>query len=160
MKLRFVLKGGAGSGHYGHAGRPGKEGGSVLRSISNAVRRVRNAGVYDELTTSDDPVSGNELGLVYDPDDVERFSSDLPPTQRKLRIDPALLRGTVGNLDRPGLLRYINNPQSITAEPIEVIRSNGKFYITDGNHRVVAAMLLGIQELEAVISSPGNPVYR
>ena len=29
MKLKFSYKGGTGSGHHGHAGRPGKVGGSV-----------------------------------------------------------------------------------------------------------------------------------
>ena len=29
MKAKFVYKGGPGSGHYGHGGRPGKQGGSL-----------------------------------------------------------------------------------------------------------------------------------
>lgn len=38
MNLSFRLKGGVGSGHHGHQGRPGKRGGSVAGGGSNAGR--------------------------------------------------------------------------------------------------------------------------
>jgi len=43
MTLHVEEKGGAGSGHLGHAGRPGKHGGSVPGSIALSVRTGRTA---------------------------------------------------------------------------------------------------------------------
>ncbi len=39
MKIKFVYKGGSGSGHYGHVGRPGKQGGSLADAESSIYER-------------------------------------------------------------------------------------------------------------------------
>lgn len=41
-KLFLMLKGGAGSGNFGHAGRPGKRGGSGLGSGSGVIKQIEN----------------------------------------------------------------------------------------------------------------------
>ena len=45
MKLVISLKGGSGSGHHGHAGRPGKRGGSLSGSIAVSIRTGRAAAI-------------------------------------------------------------------------------------------------------------------
>lgn len=47
MKARIVFKGGAGSGHHGHEGRPGKVGGSVAGAGSG------NGENFDDYTDTD-----------------------------------------------------------------------------------------------------------
>lgn len=57
MKAKFVFKGGAGSGHHGHAGREGKRGGSLpgtgggsgenIASTAFPVKKGWNAYAYD-----------------------------------------------------------------------------------------------------------------
>ncbi len=46
MKLRFVYKGGSGSGHFGHAGRPGQVGGSISFNYSGIPPSKRSNSQY------------------------------------------------------------------------------------------------------------------
>lgn len=46
MKIRFVYKGGEGSGFHGHAGRPGKVGGSIAYNYSNIPPSQRSNPSY------------------------------------------------------------------------------------------------------------------
>lgn len=43
MTLKIILKGGEGSGHHGHAGRPGSRGGSVSGSAAMSIRTGKAA---------------------------------------------------------------------------------------------------------------------
>ena len=61
----------------------------------------------------------------------------LIPTQSKVYADE--LRGRIHELRR-GL-----------AEPIVVVEKSSRFYLVDGQHRVVAAFKLGVKELDAYI---------
>ncbi|MEM4472218.1 MAG: CBS domain-containing protein [Archaeoglobaceae archaeon] len=65
--------------------------------------------------------------------------SKLIPTQSKVYADE--LRGRIHEIKR-GL-----------AEPIIVIKKDSRFFLVDGHHRAVAAMKLGIEELDAYIIS-------
>ncbi|MCC6027423.1 MAG: CBS domain-containing protein [Archaeoglobales archaeon] len=65
--------------------------------------------------------------------------SKLIPTQSKVYADE--LRGRIHEIKR-GL-----------AEPIIVIKKDSRFLLVDGHHRAVAAMKLGIEELDAYIIS-------
>ena len=81
MKLKFRLKGGAGSGNYGHAGRPGLIGGSsnyapkIFAVVSNSRRK---ANIYTVNGGGDLPISSmhditpdgaGDIAYSYDPKD-------------------------------------------------------------------------------------------
>ncbi|MFN3384899.1 MAG: CBS domain-containing ParB/RepB/Spo0J family partition protein [Archaeoglobaceae archaeon] len=69
--------------------------------------------------------------------------SKLIPTQSKVYADE--LRGRIHEIKR-GL-----------AEPVIVIKKDSRYFLIDGHHRAVAAMKLGIEELDAyLISVDGN----
>jgi hypothetical protein len=64
MKLTFRYKGGKGSGHHGHAGRPGKEGGSLPGiGITAAERYLRSevGNLVDNISPKD--IADFERGL-------------------------------------------------------------------------------------------------
>ncbi|MCS7118973.1 MAG: CBS domain-containing protein [Archaeoglobaceae archaeon] len=65
--------------------------------------------------------------------------SKLIPTQSKVYADE--LRGRIHEIKR-GL-----------AEPVIVIKKDSRFFLVDGHHRAVAALKLGIEELDAYIIS-------
>lgn len=52
MKLKLVLKGGAGSGNFDHAGRPGKEGGSAAGSGSGSGKSTAYTSIEDSKLIS------------------------------------------------------------------------------------------------------------
>lgn len=75
MKLTFRLKGGAGSGNFGHAGRPGKVGGSASGSGIGTRKRYNTASghppgkygrtQYDEIWSSHTWSGGVTRTAVY-----------------------------------------------------------------------------------------------
>ncbi|KKM24590.1 hypothetical protein LCGC14_1603520, partial [marine sediment metagenome] len=67
--IKIVIKGGAGSGHHGHRGRPGKRGGSLPGSGSTKV---------DILPFSpDDPYILEDMGYEDDPYDLAEQADDI-----------------------------------------------------------------------------------
>ena len=97
MRAVVVLKGGAGSGHYGHKGRPGEQGGSlpadssasksdkIISDIDNFVKTISNRfgvtvpvtyvkeieGAYDRTVVGRYNQMTNEVSLV-----IQKMSSD------------------------------------------------------------------------------------
>ena len=55
MKLTIRLKGGPGSGHHGHAGRPGKVGGSLPGKGGSGIPRVGDEIYLDNFGYGDTP---------------------------------------------------------------------------------------------------------
>jgi 2'-5' RNA ligase len=107
ISIRF--KGGSGSGHFNHAGRPGEVGGSLSRKAGNQARagmvnRIRNLQLLDEndpnfmskvdAIVDDYRLSNNDLGRLYKSDipfvleAISRFpSSDLPVVWESYKSD-------------------------------------------------------------------------
>jgi hypothetical protein len=106
MGVTVVLKGGPGSGHYGHKGRPGEQGGSL-----------------PEGTTQ----SATDYGMVWRTDQLERNTDSLiktvviTPKEKK-----ALKNYKYGKIDRGYLqinrqLRGQSEPTELVTQDIELI---------------------------------------
>jgi hypothetical protein len=62
MTLKIILKGGPGSGHHGHAGRPGQRGGSVSGSVAMSLRTGKAAAERKAKKSGD---ASKELSIYF-----------------------------------------------------------------------------------------------
>lgn len=78
LKITIRLKGGAGSGHHGHAGRPGDVGGSVpgaklIRALGRAAKASKKDGRF-----SSGHVGKANVGALVDGGYIKPFQGDHP----------------------------------------------------------------------------------
>ncbi len=148
--LANKLKGGPGSGHFGHGGRPGQRGGSssgIGRSTNTALRILNSRPVIEVH-----PVDGPEIKNV-----IEHMSHavwDKLKAEKNLNFTKAQdinVNPNTSNIksNRPGLTqrklaRFIEDfkPRS-TGDLPQVFKYKDLMLVMDGNHRMAAAKLLG-----------------
>lgn len=106
--------------------------------IRSQIERV-DPGKVEKLKKTIEKVHGVKTKIRRGKVEIAR----LIPTQSRIYADE--LKGRIHELKR-GL-----------AEPIVVIKKDSRYYLVDGHHRVVAALKLGIKELDAyIIEVPEN----
>lgn len=156
-QLVQILKGGPGSGNFGHAGIPGQRGGSASEggegkpkgrtktALSNLDKMPRDSKGKIKAILQTDPDSEFILAV-----DSER--KDLPRKIENVRIDSLIGMEEVLYPDK--VKEYIKNPSKEgkgKSKRPTVIRFEGKNYLIDGNHRASAAKLLGTEMLSATV---------
>ena len=77
LKVRATLKGGPGSGHFGHAGRPGKVGGSTTsgKSLNVPVRELDDGAysVFDYIKPTADDYRKFNNAIDELPEDIKKL---------------------------------------------------------------------------------------
>lgn len=140
------LKGGSGSGNFGHEGRPGERGGSADDGSSEApidIDSIRENQIIqgDQIPTQSifkNPISSIPRTTFYiEPQELEVNVNDLIPTQR--------------HMNENALEAYKLGVGSFQDHPITVIRKGSKYLIQDGHHRVAAAILAGTSTIPATL---------
>lgn len=155
--LKFTkTKGGPGSGHHGHAGRPGQVGGSVSGGDAitwTAIQEVKKRMPRAEQTVSDLTVINvdavpNMGSIPASFDDYEVL-----PGIREVKIDEFVLSGrsysVEGNKRIASLQESIRSSQTIT--PLIVAIDKEGPYILEGSHRIDALYNLKIVSFPAVV---------
>ncbi len=149
--LEMKTLGGQGSGNFGHAGRPGEVGGSASNQWVGAGKDAIDkmpliGGQIDVSKVLDKPISRNnryagEGETEKLPDKTEKLAIvDLYPTQAE-------------GANKQTVYDYVNQPQESKAyEAIDVHERDGKKYISDGHHRVIAAILRGETHINADVT--------
>jgi len=102
MRAVVVLKGGAGSGFYGHKGRPGEVGGSVSESSSNSIQ----SNSYKFKSHFDDLVSRYKIACNFevttDIDDIGSIGAYDPDTATIKILDKSIRTQVADNGSMPG----------------------------------------------------------
>lgn len=100
-ELFTILKGGAGSGNFGHAGRPGKRGGSVSHSIARSLTTGRDAARRQEAAKQKDFFKGNiktsSMKEIYD--NSSQKIKDLADQTGIIPTDKQSLKYVENNID-------------------------------------------------------------
>ena len=100
MKLRMVYKGGDGSGHFNHEGRPGKQGGSLPGKGGAAAAPSKSGKVMD--LTSGDTVSRS----MFEKDGKISSKSKLPQGWKRDGMRSAIKTISKGGKDYKVVLHY------------------------------------------------------
>jgi hypothetical protein len=100
MTLKIVLKGGPGSGHHGHAGRPGQRGGSVSGSVAMSLRTGMVAStkrILNELRDNNYTVvyASKEAIIAAEWDTFSKSSSMERAVQREFDLMRSDVRRTI-----------------------------------------------------------------
>lgn len=148
------FKGGPGSGHHSHAGRPGKVGGSV--SGSGPRRAIDYAGKSKKPYIDEGPT-----GWKADKHSITRVDYDVAIPISLLRSERVDLVRTA-DVESPRTFEYRQElMESMRDEgqkvPIDVaVEMDGSITIIDGTHRIEAASLLGWSHIYGDVRYFGN----
>lgn len=135
MKANIIFKGGPGSGNFGHAGRPGKRGGSASgggRGGGGASKKRKN------ITASQIGDSGAWDSYGYTRKGVPASIKNTISYRKKKAIDEAIAnnKGRVFTLGDSYFYRHNRSPESHESEVIESFKGTG-FKVTpvaSGDH--------------------------
>lgn len=135
-------------------------------SINDAARVIFRSGIQ-KLPVVDK--EGNILGIISNADvirsqiehvspekvfkfiDTLKMLHDVDPKVKRDIVPVDELQPTQSKIYEDELEGRIYEIQKGLAEPIIVVRKPGKYIVVDGHHRAVAAMRLGIKELDAYV---------
>jgi len=159
ITLLVKVKGGPGSGNYGHAGRPGMVGGSgghggsgmAVTTADAAMRKLHALPQGTEIGREDDPI-----GTLFPFEEENRtYGMHMGDLEGTKRIPISQLHSNRPNLERSGVARYVGDggKRAQTGKPIKVVRRGDAYYILDGNHRAAASKLLGYDTIRAEVWS-------
>lgn len=151
----YIIKGGPGSGHHGHAGRPGKVGGSAPAGQSSVedirIPNVRGGGWWQD-NPQQKGFSGAAEWLKQNPN---------TPTAgyNEAKVDPkdiVKLPGARGeqdfiNWDKVARLAESMKVIGMEYKPLIIIEQDRTAYIWEGNHRVRAAIEAGLETITVEI---------
>ena len=168
-----TTKGGRGSGNFGHAGRPGHQGGSVTDSITLA-------GMIDKTHQTPAPETLGKPSLYQDNPElwennpIKNYGADHPgsitasfnnlwldprflatiPGQRgeEKRIEPERVKTLAESMEKQGFLQGYN--------PLVCVESDGHATVWEGNHRIRAAVKAGLKAIPVDIRYFGSGELR
>jgi hypothetical protein len=152
MIIRVLkVKGGEGSGNFGHAGRPGERGGSA-RGEQELPQNVQ-----ERIQSSPRKINARDLGLPVH----EWTAPSGPTTERRITINPSEIALGRTDLRQERLLRASDAMRegfrTNQVTPVHVQRKPGGGYVVtaDGNHRVAVLRLSGSKKpIEVVLTEP------
>lgn len=127
--------GGPGSGNFGHAGRPGKVGGSGDGHAELDKLQIEHGDIIPHNALFSKYDMDHEAVAVFDAIDTSQ-----PGVPETLNLDDlTVVQDEVG---AEGLRHYLYGTGRSKGNPI-VLRLSGKNYLMDGHHRVGAMLLEG-----------------
>jgi hypothetical protein len=149
--LRIALKGGPGSGHHGHAGRPGKRGGSSPGKGGGMSKAERKARGWEKVAEGDVvsglevlhdiPNTGSIRATFSSPEDYETIGlREVPMSEFTLQPGEYEL---AERIEDSGKLK-----------PLIVIvdgHPDGMGYVLEGSHRIDALAALEVSTFPALV---------
>jgi hypothetical protein len=151
MKIVFRYKGGEGSGHYGHAGRQGKVGGSIpsnpeYHQDNPATRPGAGQNELDWVKNNPNSMTAYYKKLYLDPRRLEY----IPGKKREhLHINQARVDELAKSMREHGYL-------SEQYAPLICVEADGIAMVWEGNHRIRAAIEAGLDRIPVDIRYYGG----
>lgn len=145
MKVIIRFKGGAGSGHHGHAGVPGQRGGSLPRGSGDGSgggsTKTHRFGNLQQGVNVTNQFIDDLRAWGYDREAVVLSISrdDQARGRRKFESSDKLVQSKIDSLLKPGAI----------VPPIIAMGSKDNYLTPDGNHRLAAIVGTGGTEILA-----------
>lgn len=162
IPLTGILKGGKGSGNFGHSGRPGKVGGSSsqaqdLRNVAqHALSNITSAGVINvpwrEATTAE---RNAEDDVLIDMMGMESFTwEEVPKRETNVSMTSTFV-ASQSHIDSRSIRRILEKVAQDGNYPedkrILLVKNGDTYRIADGHHHLYAGKLLGLSTIPSEV---------